>query len=101
MSLTSKKRRKARRGGVLGMLGRLSERLKPTELPANATPEQRFADAVVRGWHVYAHPEMVAELRAAGVDALACSYMARGKAVAMKPSPLLAPFAPWSPLSTR
>lgn len=96
MSLVSKKRRRARRGGLLGHLSRIADMLKPRALPSDATMEQAFADAVVRGWPIYAHPGTAAVMRANGLPAVDCMYMAPGQAMAMKPNPDLSPLYPLS-----
>lgn len=62
-------------------------------LLAPTTPEERFADALVRGWPVYAHPETARAARAAGLHALDHPYIERGQLLAVKPyePPLFSP----------
>lgn len=54
-------------------------------LLAPTTPEERFADALRRGWPVYAHPETAKAARAAGLHAIDHPLIERGQLLALKP----------------
>lgn len=96
MSIASRKRRRAKRGGLLGHLGRVADSLALPPLPATASAADHFGRAIAEGADVYAHPETIAAIAAAacaieaeraGLVALrADARLARGLVVAVKPS---------------
>lgn len=100
MSIASRKRRRAKRGGIVGHLGRVAELLRPTLLGHDATEAERFAEMVVRrDAHVYAHPSTAPILRAVLGDIVHESAMIEhGRAMALVPSPLGLMFRPDVPI---
>jgi hypothetical protein len=82
--------RAKRLGGdlMLEELARLAAKFPPPRLD-QMTPDQRFADAVARGWPVYAHPDTAGAAREAGLVVHEDPRMERGKLFAVKPAPPL------------
>lgn len=100
MSIASRKRRRTKRGGLLGYMGRVYASLVPIALPSDASAAQRFADLVVNHKaHVYAHPSTAPMLREALGDIVHESAMIEhGRAMALVPSPLGLMFRPDVPI---
>lgn len=97
MSVASKRRRRARRGGIVGHLGRVAALLTPPPIPVDETAEQAFARLVVAGAHVLAHPETISSMRAKGSPLAGISRpdlrAERGKvyAIALSPATFFGP----------